>query len=457
MLDGSAEDAAHAMWRRAGGTVACRNAGEKATDGASAPAQLGCVDCSEPTFGRSVEYELSTSRSMGTLDDALNQFEAAEANLVKLESLWGRIEQLVPTAPAFGAPPEYEELCRAFRQVLPGLPAIDGFRVSDHLYDYDAAGQMLLDAAELGEIEASVSVQNALEEQGRQLRDYRFRLLAKRRALVRGRLTQLMRSIDDLLVRLMPLTEPEERSERVTDPAWDQLKETVGEIETLIGSGTRPIRWGDLRRHIHFGMVQDLLDIVKMDWPAVKTSLASQMYGQHDPVPVTADDLGELVSANPTGSAHTQLDWPTLNDENFERLLFQLISEAKGYENPEWLQKTHAPDRGRDLSVVRVEQDNLGVVRRYRTIIQCKHWLSRSVGPGDISDARAQMELWQPPRVDVLVVATTGRFTADAIALIEQHNQSDRALRIEMWPDSHLERLLASRPHLIGQFRLRRG
>ena len=95
------------------------------------------------------------------------------------------------------------------------------------------------------------------------------------------------------------------------------------------------------------------------------------------------------------------------------------------------------------------------MVRRYRTIIQCKHWLSRSVAPGDVALARAQMELWQPPRVDVLVIATTGRFTVDAGSLVEQHNQSDRALGIVMWPDSHLERLLASRPHLIGEFRLR--
>lgn len=137
--------------------------------------------------------------------------------------------------------------------------------------------------------------------------------------------------------------------------------------------------------------------------------------------------------------------------------MFLLISEAPGYENPEWLQQTHAPDRGRDLSVIRVETDPLAGVRRYRIIIQCKHWLSKSVGPRDISDARSQMELWQPPRVDGLVIATTGRFTADAIKLVEQHNQADRALNIAMWPDSHLERLLAARPHLIGQFRLRRG
>ena len=66
------------------------------------------------------------------------------------------------------------------------------------------------------------------------------------------------------------------------------------------------------------------------------------------------------------------------------------------------------------------------------------------------------MELWQPPRVDRLIFATSGRFTADAISLIEKHNQSDRALAIYMWPESHIERLLAARPHLIGQFMLKR-
>jgi hypothetical protein len=144
-----------------------------------------------------------------------------------------------------------------------------------------------------------------------------------------------------------------------------------------------------------------------------------------------------------------------LTDEDFERLIFTLVSETEGYENPQWLQHTNAPDRGRDISVFRIESDPLEGVRRRRVIIQCRNWQSRSVGAGDVSDLRSQMELWQPPRVDDLIIATTGRFTADAIALVEQHNQSDRALHISMWPDSHLERLLAARPHLIAQFRLR--
>ena len=65
------------------------------------------------------------------------------------------------------------------------------------------------------------------------------------------------------------------------------------------------------------------------------------------------------------------------------------------------------------------------------------------------------MELWQPPRVDGLIIATTGRFTVDAISLMERHNQGDHALHIGTWPDSHLEVLLAARPHLIAEFRLR--
>jgi hypothetical protein len=146
-----------------------------------------------------------------------------------------------------------------------------------------------------------------------------------------------------------------------------------------------------------------------------------------------------------------------LSDEDFERLIFSMIANTEGYENPEWLQQTHAPDQGRDLSVTRVDFDRLGGVRRHRVIVQCKHWLSKSVSAKDVSDVRSQMDLWQPPRVDTLIIATSGRFTADAVRLIEQHNQADRALHISMWPETHLERLLAERPSMIAEFRLTRS
>ena len=65
------------------------------------------------------------------------------------------------------------------------------------------------------------------------------------------------------------------------------------------------------------------------------------------------------------------------------------------------------------------------------------------------------MRLWDDPPVNVLIIATTGRFTADAVDATEKHNLSHSGLRVEMWPDSHLELLLASRPALIAEFRLR--
>ncbi len=159
----------------------------------------------------------------------------------------------------------------------------------------------------------------------------------------------------------------------------------------------------------------------------------------------------EKQASEPPGGGMTGIDWTRLADEDFERLIFLIVSDTKGYENVRWLQHTRAPDRGRDLSAEWVVEDGLGGVRRLRTIVQCKHWLSKSVDARQIGEMRTQMQLWQPPRVDVLVVATSGRFTADAIDLIEKHNQSDAALQIVLWPGSHIERLLDARPRLLGQ------
>jgi hypothetical protein len=147
----------------------------------------------------------------------------------------------------------------------------------------------------------------------------------------------------------------------------------------------------------------------------------------------------------------TSIDWSQIDDQGFERLIFRIISDAKGYENVRWLQQTRAPDRGRDLSAERAVDDGLGGVRRFRTIVQCKHWLSKSVGSTEIGEMRTQMELWQPPRIDNLIVATSGRFTVDAIDFVEKHNQSNAALHIVLWPGSHIERLLSERPTLLAQ------
>jgi hypothetical protein len=271
--------------------------------------------------------------------------------------------------------------------------------------------------------------------------------------------------MNDLIARIdhtvgllgeLELVGDRELNEDIKGEDWEKLRSQVQEIEMLLGSALqRPPRWSDLQRHLAFGMVLDLRDIIRMDWPSVKSALTKGLYDQDEPIPVEVEDIGTLAATQPTGAVSTRLKWESLDDEGFERLIFALISSTSGYENPAWLTKTKAPDKGRDLSVVRVLNDPLTGVLRSRVIIQCKHWLSNSVSPTDVATVKEQMALWDAPKVDVLIIATSGRFSADAVALIEKHNHSDHALKIEMWPESHLESLLAARPALIAEFRLR--
>jgi hypothetical protein len=55
----------------------------------------------------------------------------------------------------------------------------------------------------------------------------------------------------------------------------------------------------------------------------------------------------------------------------------------------------------------------------------------------------------------VLIIATSGRFSADAVTWIEQHNNAGATPFIEMWPDSTLETLLAQKPYLAAAHGLR--
>lgn len=391
------------------------------------------------------------------LNSALRHFEAAEANLLKLEKILAEIEEAIPQGIEFVDNPEYENNCRSFDAILAALPKIDNWKPQIALMDLDQIAQSRLDAQELGEIEFTVSVERQITEPRRLLREYRYRFNQKRRELIRDALIELIDNVDnDLQILSKELESTSEYYEPVTDPQFDKLKEHIAQIDTLLGSSvSRPPRWSDLYRHLHFGQLGDLHDIINHDWPSVKGGLRKSLYGEKEPIPTEVEDLSALVQNKPRGLVTTKLAWEHLTDNEFERLIFVLISSEKGYENPEWLMKTSAPDRGRDLSVHRIYVDPLGGTLRQRVIIQCKHWLSKSVGPSEVAVLREQMKLWEPPRVDVHIIASSGRFTSDAVSIIEKHNQSDSALRIEMWPESHLERLLASRPAIIAEFGLR--
>jgi hypothetical protein len=74
-------------------------------------------------------------------------------------------------------------------------------------------------------------------------------------------------------------------------------------------------------------------------------------------------------------------------------------------------------------------------------------------GPTDVANALSVVKLWKP--VDVLIVATSGRFTQDGVRWIENHNNDRVGPPVEAWPETHLESLLAQRPPLVAEFDLR--
>jgi hypothetical protein len=386
----------------------------------------------------------------------LEQLEATEANLERLEALCKDIEGLIPSGISFEPVPPYEDNCRAAMELADCLPAIDRWGLNLEFLDLDDIAQTRLDAMEIGEPTAEIDLYRSIENPSRQLREYRFRFNRKRRNLTRDAIDKALDGFDEVIRRATLIVERMDQHEKIPDDILLGMRTHFYEIATLMGSSmARPARWSDLSRHLRFGLARDFQDIATLDWPPVKAHIRANLYAPDEPLPVKVTDLGELEPIKSSATIPTKLNWKNLNDEEFERLIFALISGEPGYENPEWSMKTRAADRGRDVAATRVTADGLSGTLRSRVVIQCKHWLKKSVAPDEIALLREQVKLWEPPRVDVLIIATSGRFTADAVVLVERQTQSDQALRIELWAESHLELLLAARPALIAEFGLR--
>ncbi len=81
----------------------------------------------------------------------LDALDRTSANLGKLEAIWARAESFMPQGPAAGSDPEYDDLRRSWMDLLPGLPKIDDWTITDELPDIDELGRALLDWAEIGE------------------------------------------------------------------------------------------------------------------------------------------------------------------------------------------------------------------------------------------------------------------------------------------------------------------
>lgn len=206
------------------------------------------------------------------------------ANLAKLEAVWKRAEPLIPSGPARGTDPLFYDLQRAWNDLLPGLPPIDGWTISESLPDPDGIGQAYIDYLDIGEI--PVSVDEAADQPARDIAEYRHRLNRARQRATRERLRQLVVDVD---IALPMVTRGVERTSKqlLSGDQVSAVEKAVAEIERLLGDAvTRQGRWSYLHRHISFGQGQDWHDIVEFDWPSVKADIESAMFAESDPLPV---------------------------------------------------------------------------------------------------------------------------------------------------------------------------
>jgi hypothetical protein len=381
------------------------------------------------------------------LDAALKQFERVASTLEKAERVWADL------AAGSLSSEDHEQRVRIFVDLVAALPAIDGFSVQVIPMSLTEMQLARFDAGEVGEPEFYVQTEERIDRPGFELRQYRHLFDAAWREIVRGRVREVVDLIDTATSSMAMFGV---RNENAPAGDWEQLTGLVSELDRLLGDSTaRYGRWSYLRRHLHFAEASDLHDIVDRDWPSVRSGLEDFVYDEFEPLPVQVDDLSQLVAARPRGPVSTALNWAALDATGFERLLYDLVGNEDGYENSNWLMRTNAADQGRDVEVYRVTVDPLSGTRRERVIVQCKHWTASTIGRNEIVLCAEAVQLWEPPRVDVLIVATTGRFSRDAVAWHERRDLKRDVPRIELWPDSHLEMLLARRPHLIATFGLR--
>jgi hypothetical protein len=161
-----------------------------------------------------------------------------------------------------------------------------------------------------------------------------------------------------------------------------------------------------------------------------------------EPLPVENVDLATLAAQSSSGRVPTALDFSALDDEDFERLIFSLFSSTDGYKNVSWLTETRAADRGRDLAVDRMTVDTLAEPFANASSSSARPGDPRSVQP----TARPRLRhsaCGSRPR-DLLIIPTTGRFSADAVMWIERHNNDGARPKIQPWANSKLETMLAS-------------
>jgi hypothetical protein len=138
------------------------------------------------------------------------------ANLTKLEEVWDRARAYI-LGTTERSQPAYDDLQRAWNDLLVGLPPIDGWTITSQLPDVDEGGYLYLD---VGEEDRELSTREVLalrDKPGSDLAEYRYKLHRARRTAARERLQQLTAIVDSALARLLNEVDRDSR-ERLESP-----------------------------------------------------------------------------------------------------------------------------------------------------------------------------------------------------------------------------------------------
>ncbi len=85
-----------------------------------------------------------------------------------------RAKPFIPSGPQRGSDVQYDALRAAWADLLPGLPRIDGWTITEPLPDIDDMGQAFIDYLDIGVHPTAVHA--AGEKPGADLAAYRYRL-----------------------------------------------------------------------------------------------------------------------------------------------------------------------------------------------------------------------------------------------------------------------------------------
>ena len=390
------------------------------------------------------------------LYNAIEELNKVSVNLELLKEKWAEIEQLLPVKGGWSEKDklQYEIKCLEFSDILKEIPKIRDINIRNLLPEYDSVAQRGGNSLDYCDPEFTIEFYSETFAQDSEISKYEHALKRERRRLIRNQVQRCVGDIDETLTLLSANLEGRDSSDALKPEETNLLKESICQLDGLMGdSVSRPTRWSDLNRHLHFGLVHDLYGIIRLDWPSIKPSTDSFFYGD-DPIPIITQDIGDLVdNADKTGIIGTSLNWTGITDVQFERLCTDLLKALPNCEHVEWLTPTHASDRGKDIEAFWVYQDAARGTIRERTLVQCKHRPNKSVSPKDIETL--QNLSVTHGKVDLYLVITSGKFSDQVTQIVDRWNESNSKPKFELWEHWKLEQLLASHPHIIKLYGLR--